>query len=206
MSIEAFDIDTSEFPSIEEIDVIEKIEKINGWWELTPDIERLLGERINSLEKKGFIFFYSIGSGRTFACLSNHHNCLLVSLCFYAYRISLGENTNGETKILNNEEEIKMSYMRKLVAEWTLHKERITNEEYKYFLRIFTSKSPFILSIPEFLMGEFENDRKKTGIEITQISPEFSYPICQVCQTSFETVKKQGFTICPGCGMNVLIR
>jgi DNA-directed RNA polymerase subunit RPC12/RpoP len=206
MSIEVFDIDTSEFPSIEEIDVINKIETNNGWIEIGPSLENTVIERIYSLAEKGFLFFYSTGSSKTYACLSNHHNCRLVSVCFYAYRISIGVNNSGETKILNDEEINKMRFMRKLVAEWVLHKEHITNEEYKLFLRIFTSNVPFILSIPVFLMNEFEELRKKTGIEITQVSPEFSYPVCQMCRTSFETIKKQGFTICPGCGMNILIR
>ena len=193
-------LNTVEFPTSEERDLLKETEQRGGY------IKNPNDEIIVSLMEKGFMYpFEKFGIG--YACLTSSLSCRPISFHFYASKIRTGIDLKTNDKyILTSEEENRMALMRKFIANWILNEEKISNKRFIQFLRYFTERLPYILSIPSFLVPEMEEEIKETGIDYTRLTPEFISARCQMCETSFDSDSGEEFLVCPKCKSLVLAR
>ena len=94
--------DTKEFPTPEEMDLLQEIEDRGGYVKNNPGTP--FGDRIVSLMNKGFLFPFAKWDGQ-YACLTSSLACRPVTFHFYASYLKIGiDPTTQEKKILTEGE------------------------------------------------------------------------------------------------------
>lgn len=204
--------DTGTFLSEEEEKALDEIEKAHsGFAVMERDGEhngfKNESERIPvfNLIRKGCVGFFSYYN-RLFILSRNNSRVRPITIQFNIYFPKTIKETNGGTHILNKDEKDKMAYCRGFIAKWVFKKRKITDKQYLNFVRLYTARSTYTMSIPQFLMKKFEKDMEKTGMTFITLTSELYPTKCPYCEEEFESKEKGEMVQCPKCPEKVLVR
>jgi hypothetical protein len=197
-------LDTKEFPTLEEMDLMQEIEDRGGYVKDSP--ETPFGDCIASLMGKGLLYPFSKWDKR-YACLISSSSCRPVTFHFHPSHIKIGVNPETQEKqILTEGERERLAFMRKFIAHWIFKEEKIPKETFFRFLKYFTNRLPYLLSVPSFIVSELCKEVEETEIKLIRLTPEFKTAICQMCGTSSYTSTGEEFISCSQCNALILVR
>lgn len=205
--------DTDTFLSLEELSELQEIDETgvecfirkggrdnHFCFDITPQRKIIL-----SLVQKGYVDIFSYYN-KFYILSKTHSKCRPVTFLFNIYFPKVIKKDGDEVHILNNEEKDKMAYCRSFISKWIFKKKKIKDNEYLRFVRLYTSRISYIMSIPRFMLEKFYADIEKTGMKFKILTPSYETTICPFCKKEFDSKQQGNMVSCPKCGNEILIR
>ena len=159
--------------------------------------------RILNLIKKGYLDTFEINDDiYNFKKGDPENRPITVEFNVYFPEI---KKVSSNSHVMTQEEKNKMAFSRGFIAKWVFKKEIISDEEYLRFVKIFTKRVSYTMSIPKYLMDEFKKEISITGITYRILTLEYVSAHCSYCGHEFQHRREEGMIECESCHADFLM-
>lgn len=197
-------VDTDEFPTKTELNVVNSLKMGVGFEKIRRDFPISAQDTYFQLAHKGTIGIFTTFDSIFFFAKGSHQS-RSITVEFQAYFPKM-EKKSGGMQCIDQDEINKVAYCRGFISRWIFKQSEINNDEHRRFLTIYTSRVTYTMSIPHFMIDQFQKEIDKTGMEYQILTPEYTTAHCPYCRHEFSAREAEETVTCPNCKESVLVR
>jgi len=160
--------------------------------------------QLNSLYKKGKISLFEYDEMSVFYNKSSYES-QPVTIRFFLYFPKINKTTSEQT-FISDSEKTKIKENIRFIKKWIFYNTKISEKNiiFKNFIKLFTKRTQFVFSFPYFMMNDFNECIKSTGIEYEIISILKKQISCPYCGFKKITNKNNSEHKCIQCGLKFI--
>jgi hypothetical protein len=156
---------------------------------------------VNNLVEKGVLSLFKYGDDKH---VYDSRTCFIRTMVFKLKKFNLMKNlTSGQLAPKNSDEERKQFKSRKLLAYWVCGMKEINDDTAAFYFYLYTFRVRAVVSFPEFMFQQFEQDAVAADAEYQEITPKVNRIRCNICGHITLTRLQTSTITCEECGKTV---